>query len=220
MRGLPPLPSGPRGKAALFTAVCVALSATCHVLLSHTPLPPATLAAVCAGIFAAAYGHAGREHGYGRTVALLVPLELAADTVFTTGQYACYGPGAGPLHAVGADLLCRGAAGGTGPAGPTALRHGLPAAQPATAWLLLAAHLAVGLLAAGWLHRGEAALGALLRAAGTGAARPLRFAAAVVRAAVASHHHRHPQRPPAPPRPLPRRTHYVRRRGPPFPAAV
>ncbi|MFF2812318.1 hypothetical protein ACFVT2_35120 [Streptomyces sp. NPDC058000] len=204
--------------------MCVTLSATCHVLLSHTPLPPATLAAVCAGIFAAAYGHAGRERGYGRTAALSVPLELASDTVFTTGQYACYGPAggpvAGPLHAVGVDLLCRGAAGGTGPAEPTALRHGLPAVQPAAAWPPLAAHLAIGLLAAGWLHRGQAALGALLRAAGTGAARPLRTAAAVVRAAVASHHRRHPRRPPAPPRPLPLRTHHVRRRGPPFPAAV
>ncbi|MEU7639334.1 MULTISPECIES: hypothetical protein [unclassified Streptomyces] len=210
------MPSGPRGRAALFTAVCVTLSATCHVLLSRTPLPPAALAAVCAGIFAAAYGHTGREHGYGRTAALLVPLELAADTVFTTGQYACYGP----LRAVGVDLLCRGAAGGTGPAGPTAPRPGLPAVPPAAAWPLLAAHLAVGLLAAGWLHRGQDALGALLRAAGAGAARPLRTAAAVVRAAVARRHHRRAPRPSAPPRPLPLRRHYVRRRGPPFPAAV
>ncbi|WP_063786193.1 MULTISPECIES: hypothetical protein [Streptomyces] len=112
-------------RAALFTALCVTLSAASHVLLSHAPLPPATLAAVCAAVFTAAYAHAGRERGYGRTAALLVPLELAADTVFTTGQQACYGPAggplAGPLHTVGVDLLCRG---GAGPAAPAALPHG------------------------------------------------------------------------------------------------
>ncbi|WP_275465075.1 hypothetical protein [Streptomyces noursei] len=208
-------------RAALFTALCVTLSAASHVLLSHAPLPPATLAAVCAAVFTAAYAHAGRERGYAQTAALLVPLELAADTVFTTGQQACYGPAggplAGPLHTVGVDLLCRG---GAGPAPPAALPHGLPAVQPAAGWLLLAAHLTVGLLAAGWLHRGEAALGALLRAAGAGAVRPLRTAAAVVRAAVAPRVHRPPPRPPAPTRPLPFLTHCVRRRGPPFPTAV
>ncbi|WP_274916172.1 hypothetical protein [Streptomyces sp. WZ-12] len=188
-------------RAALFTAVCVPLSATSHVLLSHRALPPATLAAVCAGVFAAAYAHSGRERGYGRTAALLVPLELTADTVFTTGQQTCYGPAGGPvtgpLHAVGVALLCR----GTGPAG---LAHGLPTPHPAAGWLLLAAHLAVGLLAAAWLHRGQRALSTALRAAATVPPRPCP----------------RPLRPPAPARPLPRLAHCVRRRGPPSPVAV
>ncbi|MFE6685465.1 hypothetical protein ACFVFQ_03205 [Streptomyces sp. NPDC057743] len=216
-------------RAALFTAVCVPLSATSHVLLSHRALPPATLAAVCAGVFTAAYAHCGRERGYGRTAALLVPLELTADTVFTTGQQTCYGPAGGPvtgpLHAVGVDLLCRGA----GPAGPAPLPHPLPAGlphplpalHPAAGWLLLAAHLTVGLLAAAWLHRGQRALGTLLRAAATGAARPLRTAAALARAAtVPPRPGPRPARLPAPARPLPRLAHCVRRRGPPSPVAV
>ncbi|MFK0289602.1 hypothetical protein ACIQU6_03800 [Streptomyces sp. NPDC090442] len=208
-------------RAALFTALCVPLSATSHVLLSHRPLPPAILAAVCAGVFTAAYAHSGRERGYGRTAALLVPLELTADTVFTTGQQTCYGPAGGPvtgpLHAVGVDLLCR----GTGPAGPAGLPHGLPALRPAAGWLLLAAHLTVGLLAAAWLHRGQRALGTLLRAAATGAGRPLRTAAALARAAaVPPRPCPRPPRPPAPARPLPRLAHCVRRRGPPSPVAV
>lgn len=208
-------------RAALFTAVCVPLSATSHVLLSHRALPPATLAAVCAGVFTAAYAHSGRERGYGRTAALLVPLELAADTVFTTGQQTCYGPAGGPvtgpLHAVGVALLCRGA----GPAGPAPLPHHLPALHPAAGWLLLAAHLTVGLLAAAWLHRGQRALGTLLRAAATGAARPLRTAAALARTATARPRPcPRPARPPAPARPLPRLAHCVRRRGPPPPVAV
>ncbi len=37
-------------------------------------------------------------------------------------------------------------------------------AEPATAWLLLGAHIGVGLAAAAWLRRGERALAQLLRA--------------------------------------------------------
>ncbi|MET7614868.1 hypothetical protein ABZX97_27710, partial [Streptomyces seoulensis] len=110
-------------RAALFTAFTVTLSTASHVLLSRSPLPVATVLAVAAGVFAAAYALAGRERGFGPIAALLVPLELAADTVFTTGQHACYGraggPVAGPLHAVGLDLLCRGGAVG-GPRAPVA----------------------------------------------------------------------------------------------------
>ncbi|NEB90812.1 hypothetical protein G3I21_03540, partial [Streptomyces bauhiniae] len=101
-------------RAALFTAFTVTLSTASHVLLSRSPLPVATVLAVAAGVFTAAYALAGRERGFGPIAALLVPLELAADTVFTTGQHACYGraggPVTGPLHAVGLDLLCRGGA--------------------------------------------------------------------------------------------------------------
>ncbi|MYR01232.1 hypothetical protein GTX23_22335, partial [Streptomyces sp. SID6139] len=90
-------------RAVLFTAFVVTLGTASHVLLSRTPLPAATVAAVAAGVFAGAYALAGRERGFGRIAALLVPLELAADTVFTTGQQTCYGraggPVAGPLHA-------------------------------------------------------------------------------------------------------------------------
>ncbi|GES34422.1 hypothetical protein AB0G60_32250 [Streptomyces angustmyceticus] len=46
-------------RAALFTVLCTTLSATSHVLLSRVPLPPAPVAAVCAGVFAAAWLHRG-----------------------------------------------------------------------------------------------------------------------------------------------------------------
>ncbi|MYQ43567.1 hypothetical protein GTW40_00520, partial [Streptomyces sp. SID4985] len=114
-------------RAALFTAFTVTLAAASHVLLSRTPLPTATVLTVAVGVFLAAYALAGRERGFGRIAALLVPLELAADTVFTTGQHACYGraggPVAGPLHAFGLDLLCRGGTLGT----PLARLTGVPA---------------------------------------------------------------------------------------------
>ncbi|MDQ0990359.1 hypothetical protein [Streptomyces sp. V3I7] len=215
-------------RAALFTAFVVTLSTASHVLLSRVPLPLPTVGAVAAGVFATAFALAGRERGVGRIAALLVPLELAADTVFTTGQHACYGraggPVAGPLHAVGLDVLCRGGAVGTplarmtdGPGRASAL---LAHAEPAAAWLLLAAHVAVGLLAAAWLRRGERALTQLLRAAAAVTFRPLLVAVAAVAVRPA------PVRRPARPAPLVAAArdrlfvYSLGRRGPPRPVAA
>lgn len=60
--------------------------------MSRVPLPPALVAGSLAGVFALAFALAGRERGFGPIAGLLVPLELAADTVFTAGQHLCYGP--------------------------------------------------------------------------------------------------------------------------------
>ncbi|GGW84266.1 hypothetical protein [Streptomyces lomondensis] len=191
-------------RAALFTAVVVTLSTASHVLLSRAPLPLGTVAAVAAAVFVIAYALAGRERSFGRIAALLIPLELAADTVFTTGQHACYGraggPVAGPLRSVGLDVLCGGGEVGTplarmaGATGTERLAAVIAHADPATAWLLLGAHLGVGLLAALWLRRGERALAELLRAVAATSFRPLLLAAAAVTT----------QRPPAGRRPAPR----------------
>jgi hypothetical protein len=177
-------------RAALFTAVVVTLSTASHVLLSRAPLPVGTVAAVAAAVFVLAYALAGRERSFGRIAALLIPLELAADTVFTTGQHACYGraggPVAGPLRAVGLDVLCSGGEVGTplarmaGATGTERLAAVVAHADPATAWLLLGAHLGVGLTAAVWLRRGERALAQLLRAVTATTFRPLLLAVAAV----------------------------------------
>ncbi|MDT3723513.1 hypothetical protein ROS62_00845 [Streptomyces sp. DSM 41972] len=183
-------------RAALFTAVVVTLSTASHVLLSGAPLPLTTVAAIGAAVFGLAYALAGRERSFGRIAALLIPLELAADTVFTAGQHICYGrmggPVAGPLRSVGFDVLC---GDGTGWGAPLARITGhaaqggdqvtavLAEAGPATAWLLLGAHIGVGLFAAAWLRRGERALAQLLSAVAATAStavRPLLLAVAVV----------------------------------------
>ncbi|MGW7526324.1 hypothetical protein [Streptomyces sp. NPDC054783] len=215
-------------RAALFTAVVVTLSTASHVLLSRAPLPVATVLAVAAAVFATAYALAGRERGFGRIAALLIPLELAADTVFTTGQNTCYGraggPVAGPLHTFGFDVLCQGGAVGS-PLAQMAGAHGRPGAllahaSPAAAWLLLAAHVGVGLLAAAWLRRGERALVQLLRVVAATTFRPLLLAAAAVAVRLT------PAR--RLPRPAPRRAaardrllvHSLGRRGPPCSPAL
>ncbi|MFI7353370.1 hypothetical protein ACIBTP_05400 [Streptomyces avidinii] len=183
--------TGLRGlRAALFSAFVVLLSSGSHVLMSQVPLPPALVGGAFAGVFAIAYALAGRERGFAPIAGLLVPLELAADTVFTTGQHLCYGPAggpvAGPLRAMGLDALCGGTPVGgplteaTGPAGAVAL---LSSPGPFTPWLLLGAHVSVGLLAAAWLRHGERALVRLLRAVAAFAFRPLLLAVASVAAA-------------------------------------
>ncbi|MGW5457501.1 hypothetical protein [Streptomyces sp. NPDC003996] len=215
-------------RAALFTAVVVTLSTASHVLLSRAPLPVATVLAVAAAVFATACALAGRERGFGRIAALLIPLELAADTVFTTGQNTCYGraggPVAGPLHTFGFDVLCQGGAVGS-PLAQMTGAHGRPGAllahaSPAAAWLLLAAHVCVGLLAAAWLRRGERALVQLLRAVAAITFRPLLLAVAAVAVRLT------PAR--RLPRPAPRRSaardrllvHSLGRRGPPCSPAL
>ncbi|MFZ3469683.1 hypothetical protein ACODT3_28595 [Streptomyces sp. 4.24] len=183
---------GPRGlRAALFSAFVVLLSAGSHVLMSRTPLPPALVGGAFAAVFAIAYALAGRERGLGPIAGLLVPLELAADTVFTSGQHLCYGPAggpvSGPLRAMGLADLC----GGSPLGGPLAEAGGavadpgalLAAPGPWTPWLLLGAHVGVGLVASVWLRHGERALGRLLDAAAACAFRPLRLASAKVAAA-------------------------------------
>ncbi|MFB7915020.1 hypothetical protein [Streptomyces sp. NPDC056061] len=187
-------------RAALFTALVVTLSAASHVLLSRVALPLNVVALLAGAVFAVAYALAGRERGFGAIAGLLVPLELAADTVFTSGQHLCYGaaggPITGPLRSVGVDLLCGGgeigagaAAGDVGTpfanvtdAGHTAAAL-LASPAPAVPWLLLAAHVSVGLLAAAWLRRGESALVSLVGAAAALAFRPLLTAVGAVGAA-------------------------------------
>ncbi|MEU5344433.1 MULTISPECIES: hypothetical protein [unclassified Streptomyces] len=175
-------------RAALFTALVVTLSTASHVLLSQVPLPLTTVAVIAGAVFVVAYALAGRERGFGRIAALLIPLELAADTLFTAGQHACYGraggPVAGPLRSVGFDMLCGGEVGTPlarvtgGETQPAAAL--LANADPAAAWLLLGAHIGVGLLAAAWLRRGERALAQLLDAVAAATFRPLLTAVAAV----------------------------------------
>ncbi|WP_320779387.1 hypothetical protein [Streptomyces sp. CRN 30] len=187
-------------RAALFTALAVTLSTASHVLLSGVPLPLFAVAAIAGAVFLIAYALAGRERGFWHIAALLIPLELASDTLFTAGQHACYGatggPVAGPLRALGLDVLCAGDVGTplahmTGD--PTRAAALLADADPAAAWLLLATHVGVGLLAAAWLRRGERALAQLLGAAVAASFRPLLLAVAAVTVRLGPARHRMPR---------------------------
>ncbi len=212
-------------RAAVFAALCVTLSVGAHVLLSGAPLPAPTVAAVGAAVFALALLLVGDgERGFGAIASLLVPLHLAADTVFTTGQATCYGPGGGPvtgpLRLLGVDLLCGGGDFGTPLASLAAAGHApLTTAAPAGPWALLGAHLLVGLAAACWLRGGERGLARLLSSAAAATFRPLLIAVAG-RAGLPPATAPPPRRPRRAPRApaLPLLAHSVPRRGPPRPA--
>lgn len=219
-------------RAAIFTALVVTLSAASHVLLSGAPLPLGTVALLSAAVFGLAYALSGRERGFWRIAALLVPLELAADTVFTAGQQTCYGAAGGPvtgsLRSVGLDVLCGGSVGTSlpgvadpaGAGGTAGLGALLDSPGPAVPWLLLGAHVATGLLASLWLRRGEAALASLLRTACALAFRPLLLAVAAV--AGPRPHRTGPRPRTGAPRTARTRllVHSVGRRGPPRPVAL
>jgi hypothetical protein len=208
-------------RAAVFAALCSTLSSTSHVLLSRAPLPLPLVAAVFLAMAGIAFAGGRRERGFRAIAALLVPLELAADTLFTTGQRTCYGPAGGPvtgpLRSIGADVVCDGGRVGSSLAVPGAVPT-----DPALPWLLLAAHVAVGLLASWWLRRGEAALQRTLRAAATLTFRPLARAAAVLGACCVRPRRRLVQASAAGPRAVRSRpfSHSVVRRGPPSAVAA
>jgi hypothetical protein len=205
-------------RALVFTVLAVTVSSGSHVLMTTVPLPWPTVLAAGAASFVLALLLGRRERSYPAIAALLVPLELALDTLFTDGQANCYritgqGPLLGPWHSVNT-LFC-------GSTGPVTVVH--PVGGGFAPWLVLAGHLLVGLVAAWWLSRGEIAAFRLVRAIGARlllVAAPLRRALRLLAAALAS---AGPpplpyRRPPAridPAGPL-RLRHALARRGPPL----
>jgi hypothetical protein len=226
------LPAVRAMRAAVFAGVSLALSAGGQVLVTHAPLPFATVLWAWLAVFALALLLTGAERGFARIAAVLVPLELALNAMFNLGQQSCgpavpTTPSTGLVGGLPTLLLCgRGsvpvhtAAAGSGPLGGL-FRLTLPA-DP-TAWqfsLLLVVHLMAALLAAAWLRRGEAAVFRTLLAVALSATAPLRVLFAVltppVQAGVAI---------PAAPRrsqPGPQQVllRTARRRGPPLCSAV
>jgi hypothetical protein len=211
-------------RAVVFTALCVTMSATTHILLSGAPLPLPVLAGVIGTVFCVAFALGGRARSFGTIAVVLTPLELAADTLFNAGQRTCYGPSGGPVSGSWRSLhhaiVCNGgeAGGSLAQRTPVDTAHGLGVSP----WLLLAAHVTVGMIAAWWLRRGEATVQRVLLAVAVAAFRPLLIAFAAARGALpvpAPRPRRAARREPGPPslRPL---LHSVVRRGPPVPVAL
>ncbi|MGI5339097.1 hypothetical protein ACQEVS_17720 [Streptomyces sp. CA-181903] len=180
-------------RAAVFTAVCVLLSAAGHALASCAPVPVWTLAAGFAVVFGLVAPLAGRERSLPGIAACLAVGQVALHALFAVGQR---GPEAsprtghdGPLVSFAGRLLCNqrppaspaearriltdaglGASAPTAPTAPAAQDvHGGNGPWDAVAHVLmpsptmLLGHL-LAALAVGWLlWRGEAALWRLVR---------------------------------------------------------
>ncbi|MFD3512620.1 hypothetical protein [Streptomyces sp. NPDC058657] len=154
----PVLPVAPRdartraaarlARAAVFTAVCVVLSATGHVLGSTATVPGWTLAVAFAAVFALAAPLAGRIRSLPSITFALTAGQLGLHAVFGLGQQhagTVSGGDQGAVGALAAQLMCGGGAGmsaagardvlATAGAGPSANGHGghaLPSGPPAS----------------------------------------------------------------------------------------
>ncbi|MFJ9788413.1 hypothetical protein ACYTFC_21325 [Streptomyces globosus] len=226
-------------RAALFAAVCTALGAAGHALMSGADIPPRGLLAAFAATGALAWLAAGRRRGPLPIGAALLAAQAALHLAFSgsaAGHHHAAAPApAEPMpghHHLHGTVLPAGAPDPHAAAGADALAAGGTSLADAAGRLadtaghgglgMAAAHLLAALLCAAWLARGEAAvfrLAAALGAAAVHAARPLARALALVRARAAL-----TPRPPAPRRPAhtpPRRlrgavhAHALVRRGPP-----
>ncbi|MEN8649906.1 hypothetical protein ABCR94_04420 [Streptomyces sp. 21So2-11] len=184
-------------RAAVFTAVCVALSATGHVVASCATVPWWTMALGCAAVFATVAPFAGRARSMPVIATALTCGQLALHVLFGIGQHhpavqsaatdtslttlaaklAC-GAGALPLSTIEARRIVTEA--GIGPstvydaqhhAAHTVQTSGAESAAGLLPTLpMLLGHL-LAAVATGWLmRRGEVALSRLVRLSAHGVA--------------------------------------------------
>lgn len=98
-------------RAAVFTAVCVVLSAAGHALASCATVPWWSLCAGFLAVFAVAAPLAGRRRSLPGMAAALAGGQLALHTLFGLGQHTTAGSGASSetsLAALAAQLVCGG----------------------------------------------------------------------------------------------------------------
>ncbi|MEX2972526.1 hypothetical protein [Streptomyces sp. C184] len=180
-------------RAAVFTAVCVVLSAVGHAVMSGPALPGWALAAAAAAVFVCAGLAAGRERSLPAIVGGVLAGQGGLHLFFSWAQgFVAPAQSTGKAAAWADLLLCghSGAAGSMALLGPSMHQmvrragmhwnsppdqhgahmglgghtaHAMPAMHHA-GFGMLAAHLLAGLLCAWWLHRGERAVFALLAA--------------------------------------------------------
>ncbi|MET8498734.1 hypothetical protein [Streptomyces microflavus] len=107
-------------RAAVFTAVCVVLSAAGHAFAAGTPVPVWTLVAGFLGILAVAAALAGRERSLPSIAGALAGGQVALHVLFAYGSHgsaqavaasAPRGSGENPLIRFAAGLVCGGGAG-------------------------------------------------------------------------------------------------------------
>lgn len=117
-------------RAAVFTAVCVVLSAVGHALASCAAVPWWALAVAFAGVFAVAAPLAGRRRSLPGIAAALAGGQLGLHAVFGLAQHGAAAQAAGAdtdaaLAELAAQLVC---GGNTVPLGPEDARRILEAA--------------------------------------------------------------------------------------------
>ncbi|WP_053927672.1 hypothetical protein [Streptomyces chattanoogensis] len=233
-------------RAAVFAAVCVAVSAAGHVLMSGTGLPVWASAAAAMAVFAAATLAAHKERSLTAITAGVLTVQGALHLFFSRVQQGgaaenmVMRPPAAPARADlwASRMMCSGHSRSADPAPGLpgrSMRHVVPDAGLAPGSLhthampsmhhsgtgMIAAHLAAALVCAWWLHRGERTAFALLRTLRTAADRTVHrllalFAAGPTAPLGHCAPHRIRQRAATIPPQLPLVRHTLIRRGPPL----
>lgn len=127
-------------RAAMFAAVCVALTATGHVLTAGAPVGPLALAAGFSAIFGAAVFADRREVSQ-----VAITLGMLSGQLGLHLLFSLFG------HAAEQRMVA------------THSDGAMPVAAEQGGWLMPLAHLLAGLLAGWWLRRGEASCWRLVR---------------------------------------------------------
>jgi hypothetical protein len=147
----------PSARAAVFTAVCVALALAAHRLMSGAAVSWwATLGAALV-VFGLARAAAGAQRGLGSITALMLGAQAGLHVWFDAAQLTTAStPACAPMPGMPGMGRMAGVCGALGAhASLSAVLHATPA--------MLAAHTLAALVAAWWLWRGEAALFGLVR---------------------------------------------------------
>lgn len=211
-------------RAAVFAAVCLAVSAAGHAWMSGRPVPGIALVPGFLLAFLLALAVAGRPRGFALLATLMLAGEALEHLLFTAAQHIDTGGSAAAASTSTPDMPGMPMPGMPGMAAAPTSPHGgagMSIVMHYGAAGMIAVHAAAGLVCAWWLHRGERAFLALLaRAAGEAVARLLPAApAAAHRVAAAEHDFALADRVCAPcfPKPL---IHVLVRRGPPAPRSA
>jgi len=141
----------PATRAAVFTAVCLGLSAGVHQAMSGAPIPGWSLVLGGAGVYVLARLGAGRERGLAAIAVLMGSLQLVLHLLFAAAQTAA-AASAMPGMSMPAMTMPQGVS-----------MPGMPATgRELTPWMIVA-HATAALVCAWWLRRGEAAVHGVMR---------------------------------------------------------
>lgn len=139
-------------RAAVFAAVCVALGASGHDLMSATLVPGWALVLAGLAVFGGALLLGRRERSLATITATMLAIQLASHELFTHTQ----------------------------PAAPAMAGMSMPTGSAGSGGGMLVVHLVAAAVCAWWLRQGEAAAWSLLLLLDQCAVAPLRAALALV----------------------------------------
>ncbi|WP_157596986.1 hypothetical protein [Streptacidiphilus rugosus] len=152
-------------RAAMFAALAVLLSTGARLIVTGQPVPLEILGLAYGLTLGVALILFAAERRYWALVAVMIPLQVGLNALFNAGQQGCPpSQGAGSAMPGWSVLACGGGSIRPGLLGLTETPHALVSVTGGQALLLLVLHLALALVAAWWLRRGEAALFAVVHA--------------------------------------------------------